>query len=173
MLITEEYRELNRQLHECRPDYGIWGHKWNTIVTEIARDCHGNILDYGAGKGTLNVPGRTMIRYDPAVPEWSASPEPAALVVCTDVLEHIEPECIEAVLDDLHRVTLDRLFFVIAKGTAKKDLPDGRNAHLIQQPWTWWKPLIEARFKLLWASVFKHEIRGIAASLANQGLPHA
>ena len=28
-------------------------------------------------------------------------------------------------------------------------LPDGRNAHLIQQPYTWWQPKIKQRFDMV------------------------
>jgi hypothetical protein len=36
--------------------------------------------------------------------------------------------------------------FVIATPPAEKILPDGRNAHLIQEPITWWMPKLEARW---------------------------
>ncbi|HET9469625.1 MAG TPA: hypothetical protein VFO24_00885, partial [Usitatibacter sp.] len=63
-----------------------------------------------------------------------------------DVLEHIEPECLDEVLDDLQRVTRKIGFFVIATREAEKTLPDGRNAHLIQEPIAWWAPRLEKRF---------------------------
>jgi hypothetical protein len=59
-------------------------------------------------------------------------------VVCTDVLEHIEPELLDFVLDDLRRVTRKVGFFVIHTGASTKTLADGRNTHLIQQPREWW-----------------------------------
>lgn len=68
------------------------------------------------------------------------------MVVCIDVLEHIEPDCLEAVLDDLKRVTASFGIFTVATGPAKKVLADGRNAHLIQQDPEWWMMKIFARF---------------------------
>ena len=66
--------------------------------------------------------------------------------MCTDVLEHIEPDRLDEVLDDLKRVTRKMGFFVVATRAADKTLPDGRNAHLIQQERDWWLPKLAARF---------------------------
>jgi hypothetical protein len=70
-------------------------------------------------------------------------------VVCTDVLEHVEPEYLDSVLDELQRVTRNVGFFVVHTGAAMNHLPDGRNAHLIQQPPEWWLPKIIQRWKLI------------------------
>jgi hypothetical protein len=39
--------------------------------------------------------------------------------------------------------------FTVHTGPAKKILPDGRNAHLIQQPPSWWLPKFMERFELV------------------------
>ena len=65
------------------------------------------------------------------------------------MLEHIEPDYLENVLDDLQRVTFRHTYFSIYTGPAIRVLPDGRNAHLIQQPPKWWLPKIMERFYLL------------------------
>lgn len=71
------------------------------------------------------------------------------MVACVDVLEHIEPDLLDNVLDDMTRVTEVILFASIDTGPAMKSLSDGRNAHLIQQPMSWWLPKFWARkFKL-------------------------
>ena len=77
--------------------------------------------------------------YDPAFPDYGA-PRPADLVCCIDVLEHIEPDYLGNVLEDLSRITVGHGFFSIHTGPATKRLADGRNAHLIQQPASWWLP---------------------------------
>lgn len=51
------------------------------------------------------------------------------------------------VLDDLRRVTAGVGVFTVHTGAAVKWLPDGRSAHLIQQPPEWWLPKIMARFE--------------------------
>ena len=70
------------------------------------------------------------------------------MVVCIDVLEHIEPEFLEDVLDHLQTLTQHILLCSIHMGPAGKVLDDGRNAHLIQQPMSWWMPKIFERFQV-------------------------
>jgi len=55
----------------------------------------------------------------------------------------------DAILDDLKRVTLGHGIFTVHTQAAMKVLPDGRNAHLIQQPPEWWLPKIIERFELV------------------------
>lgn len=112
------------------------------------------LLDYGCGHNlslqkTLK-PQRPFEYqcYDPGVPEYAELPKSAELVVCIDVLEHIEPENLEAVLDHLEQLTEKVLFATVHTGPAGKLLPDGRNAHLIQKPYEWWLPLFMERFTL-------------------------
>jgi hypothetical protein len=152
--ITPEYLELNRLLH-ANGEYGVSGTRWAPHVLQIA-DMLGtrDILDYGCGQRTLEKSlGFPIRNYDPAIAGLDAPPAPADVVVCTDVLEHIEPECIDEVLDDLKRLMLQGGIFVIANRPAKKFLPDGRNAHLIQQGRAWWLPRISRRFAI-------HQIEG-------------
>jgi len=110
-----------------------------------------HLLDYGCGKLSLgkNLKADHPIKYqayDPGVEQFSAPPVPAEMVVCIDVLEHIEPDCLDAVLDDLSRLTEGILFATVATGPARKTLSDGRNAHLIQEPMSWWMPKFFDRF---------------------------
>jgi 2-polyprenyl-3-methyl-5-hydroxy-6-metoxy-1,4-benzoquinol methylase len=150
VLISEEYRELNRQLHADRKDYGILGRTYSPQIRQLAESMQTtDVLDYGCGKGTLgaNLPF-PIKQYDPALPEYDAPAVQADLVVCTDVLEHIEPECLADVLNDLQRVTRHVLFCTVATRPAKKKLADGRNAHLIIEPIDWWLPRLMDRFVL-------------------------
>ena len=86
--------------------------------------------------------------YDPGVPKLADPPVPAEMVVCLDVLEHIEPDCLEDVLDHLEELTELILFASINTSLADKKLSDGRNAHLIVQPMEWWLPKIWDRFDI-------------------------
>ena len=140
-LISDEYRALNEQLHAQREDYGAHGRKWAGIVQDVCKALKTNkVLDYGCGKGSLRyaLPIMEVAMYDPAVPEYSDVPDPRDVVVCTDVLEHIEEEYLTAVLQDVERCTEKAVVFAVNTGPAMKHLPDGRNAHLIQEPYTWW-----------------------------------
>ena len=155
-LITAEYRRMQQQLHE-NPNYGVASVHYAPLVAEVIEALGArNVLDYGAGKGRLGMELPKYIQrslnirhYDPAIPKWSSTPEPCEFVACIDVLEHIEPRLLDNVLDDLKRATARAAMFTVHTGPAVKVLPDGRTAHLIQQPPSWWLPKILARFELV------------------------
>lgn len=140
MLISEEYIKQNAALHDERLEYGSYGAKYCEQLVKTMKEygCETS-LDYGCGKGTLVkvLPGCTG--YDPAVLKYSKRPEGQYdMVICTDVLEHIEPDCLDNVLDDIRKYTGKLAFLVACCRPAIKNLPDGRNAHLIIQPQDWW-----------------------------------
>lgn len=150
-LITDEYRELNTQLHDSRPDYGTSGAKYSDLIAQIYNAVGAtSILDYGCGKMRLAhaLPHLPIVNYDPCVPDLSERPKKADMVSCTDVLEHIEPDLLDNVLDDIQKLARKVVFFSIATRPAVKTLADGRNAHLIVEPYDWWLPKIIARWKL-------------------------
>jgi Methyltransferase domain len=141
VLITDDYRALNEEMHNGGKRFGQGGERYAGIIRELAVELKTeDILDYGCGKGdfALHFP-YPIKQYDPCVPKFSAPPEPADIVVCTDVLEHVEPDCLDDVLGDLKRVTKHYLVTAIALYPAKKTLPDGRNTHLIVESMEWWK----------------------------------
>lgn len=154
MLITDSYREQQEKLHE-NPDYGVASVFYAPQVTKIINGLKvTTVLDYGCGKGRLAqhvFPEHrfAMYQYDPAMPEFAGDPFPVQMVVCIDVLEHIEPECLDDVLDDLARLSLEYAFLTIHTGPAAKTLEDGRNAHLIQEDMRWWLPKIWDRWNIM------------------------
>jgi uncharacterized Rossmann fold enzyme len=118
------------------------------ITVESAHNfvCNNTVV-HNCGKGMLAQELPFPIwEYDPAVPGKTESPRPADIVVCTDVLEHIEPDMLGAVLGDLSRCTLKIGYFVIHTGPSTKSLADGRNAHLIQRNMTWWQKQLKKYF---------------------------
>ena len=143
---------MQAKLHE-NPNYGIASTYFAPIVDDIlSRFNITDLLDYGAGKLRLRDSITVDVNYtayEPSNPEYDSEPEPTEFVTCIDVLEHIEPELLDNVLDDLQRVTLKYGLFTIHTGPAVKTLPDGRNAHLTQQPYTWWQPKIKERFDIV------------------------
>lgn len=144
-LISESYKQLLAQEHQNT----AWGHTAEQYVDDIldyARN-HGfvDVLDYGAGRGGLALKlqevspgGLRVTEYEPSDPDRSQNNTPHDYVVCVDVLEHIEPECLENVLSDLFRVTQVLGYFTISTRPAGRLLPDGRNAHLIVENHEWW-----------------------------------
>lgn len=147
-LITEEYRKMNYSLHKERDDYGRSLEQWMPFIKQLIKPGD-SVLNYGCGKSQLKATHDVhVVNYDPAIPGLDAEPEPADIVICSEVLEHIEPECLDDVLDHLRALTKQYCFIVIPNGPAKKCLPDGRNAHLIQEDYKWWLPKLWSRFRI-------------------------
>ena len=152
--ISAEYLAQQQELHR-NPTYGLASLGFAPIVKELmARYAIRSLSDYGAGKQNLlrglhelGVTGFDYFPYDPAFPAYG-EPKPADLVCCIDVLEHIEPSFLDPVLDELRAITVKRGFFSVHCNPAMKLLPDGRNAHLIQEPPSWWMPQLERRFEI-------------------------
>ena len=134
------YKALQEQFHLERGDYGISGHKYADQILQLAKSMKSNdILDYGCGKCTLGKALPFPIKqYDPFIPQFSALPSPADIVVCTDVMEHVEEDYVDDVLAHIAELTNKVAFFEIATRPAAKVLPDGRNAHITQYPASWW-----------------------------------
>ncbi len=153
MLISPSYLAEQELLHS-RGNYGTASLKFGEMVSALIdkHECV-TVLDYGCGSKrsllqVLEVDHDVRYQgYDPAVP-GADKKEPADLVVCIDVLEHIEPDLLGNVLDDLERVSPKLAFFTVHTGPAVKVLSDGRNAHLIQEGPAWWLPKFLDRWEL-------------------------
>jgi len=152
--ISTDYAAMQKELHK-NPDYGVASIGHAPIVKTILEFSGSkSISDYGAGKQNLKRALHDLGKrdfeyypYDPAFPEYGP-PRPADLVCCIDVLEHIEPDYLSAVLAELGSITRQFGFFSIATRPAKKLLSDGRNAHLIQKPSSWWLPKLCELFEI-------------------------
>lgn len=146
-LISLGYVDEQRILHARPKGYGGNGDKWAAGVSELVRQFAAtSVLDYGCGQGTLKKALRPLVssavridEYDPAITGKDRLPDFADLVVCTDVLEHVEPERLDAVLKHLRMLARKAVFAVIATRPANKTLTDGRNAHLILEQAPWWE----------------------------------
>lgn len=144
--ITPGYIKLQQELHDLPKGYGGGGGKWAQATLDLMRkyECE-TVLDYGCGQGLLreaiknHLPKGAVFEYDPAIRGKEIPPRPVDLVVCTDVLEHIEPDRRGVVVDHLFKLAKKVLFVVVATRPSKKWMSDGRNAHLIIEPASWWK----------------------------------
>lgn len=177
MLISDTYRQLNEQLHADRPDYGAHAaRKWGFLVAQLMEQLNtGSLLDYGAGKRTLGTflrdaamkAGQSHLlklqEYDPAVPEIAGEPGPADIVACLDVLEHVEPECLDTVLAHLAGKVRRLALIVVHTGPAVKTLPDGRNAHLIQEDWLFWAKRLQSHLPVRYVTINPSEVLFLAA----------
>lgn len=149
MRYTEEYKALQQQLHAAG-GYGTSGHKHAERITDFAKKLGTrSVMDYGAGQQTLaKAMPFAITNYDPFIEGLDNEPAPHDLVVCSDVLEHIEIDCLDNVLSHLESLTIKMLFVDIACRPAKKVLADGRNAHLIQQRPMWWAKKLDELFNV-------------------------
>lgn len=154
-MISASYKAEQQKMHAENENYGVASVSYAPIITALINKLGiTDMLDYGAGKGRLAqsiTPDHEVkvTMYDPGIPGLDDAPDSAQFVTCIDVLEHVEPDHLDAVLDDLKRVVEFFGFFTVHTGPAVKVLSDGRNAHLIQEGAAWWLPKIMARFELL------------------------
>jgi len=156
-LISKEAIELNWRLHQENPTYGMGGSKHAETVLKMAQHPDiKSVLDYGCGKSMLakSLP-MPIWEYDPAIPEKSELPKPADLVVCTDVMEHIEVDKLQFVLDDLKRCIKQVGYFVISTRKAVKTYANGANTHSIVQGKNWWHKQLSKYFEI--ASLIEKE----------------
>lgn len=164
-LITPEYQALLRQKHKTKP-WGGGGASWIPeivrlmiefqlrAVNPITREPEiaPSILDYGAGRHTFHdtmlwlMPHVSVSEYDPGVAGIDQWPplgyHPALgkfdLVLCTDVMEHVEEQFVNATFKRIKSVTKHAVLFNIALTPSKSLLPNGANAHLTVQSAEWW-----------------------------------
>jgi|TARA_B110000908_G_C10089461_1_gene373330 hypothetical protein len=156
-LISDSYKELLVDQHTDR-FWGGTGKEHSAKIIEIAKkyECF-DALDYGSSnhKACLKrhfhrvYPGSLLFyEYDPGVESKSALPQPVDMVVCTDVLEHIEPELLDNVLSHMSKCMLKCGYLVISNVEALTVLADGRNAHLIIEDKEWWKTKLSEHFSV-------------------------
>ena len=154
-LASDAYRQEQMTLHQSPRRYGHRGGKWADVVRGLMHTHEASsLLDYGCGQGQLCEQLRAdkptswrLAEYDIAIDGKSVLPSFADLVVCTDVLEHVEPDKLSAVLQHLHLLARKAVFVVVSLVETAKTLSDGRNAHLTIQPAAWWiEQFIAAKF---------------------------
>ncbi len=153
-LISEAYKKDNEQLHHDCADYGGGGSRRIKQVCDVIDGFDLiRILDYGSGKGDLTkklcdiYPNKDIIEYDPCIKGKTVIPNnPFDLVICNDVMEHVEMECLWNVLSHLKELTDKVCFFCIGLKLANKTLPDGRNTHITILSKETWLNIIKGYF---------------------------
>lgn len=149
MTINEKMLEQIQLVHSSE-------NKWNgnSLIDHIPRieaiiEDYGieTILDYGCGKAKYHPSHWNATKYDPGVSEFSEKPTSRHdLIICTDVLEHVEEEYIDEVLQEIFQNANKFVYFCIGVHPAEEILPDGRNAHVLLKTVAWWKERL-ARYK--------------------------
>jgi SAM-dependent methyltransferase len=142
-MISEEYKKIYTEIHE-KTKFGKRSKIPDMFGEFLERTNPTSILDFGCGKGnlvsTLNelFPAKEIFGFDPANPEYDISLRKVDLLLSTDVLEHIEPDLIDQTLKEIAD-NCTHTYHLISCAPAKLILPDGRNAHLIQETPDWWR----------------------------------
>lgn len=168
-VISEEYRLLLE--NETKRPWGgaVIGSVPKIYNYAIEYDCK-SILDYGSGKSdfykTLNQDfpnhGLTINQYEPARPEFAVDPPVSDMTVCVDVLEHIEPEKLDAVLDHIYQKTNKILYFKVCLLPAFGTLSDGRNLHLIIEDKDFWLDKLSKYYTLENILITRAHVWGLA-----------
>lgn len=163
--LIEEYRKMHEEKHFS----GIGVFKWRKEIRKLVHETGARtILDYGSGRAASLDPTRTpkallaklgifcesweeaigvesVTPYDPASPEHCVAPTGQFDgVYCIDVLEHIDEHDIPWVLEEIFDYAKKFVFLTIATIPAKKDLPNGENAHVTIRDQDWWNERIAA-----------------------------
>jgi len=180
-LISKGYQKLNAELHKRKEKYGGKGDDWATRVIGYINDAEAaSWLDYGCGKkNLLNTIGDRLFEikalkapggfnragYDPVTEPMHPrdyKPEGFDFVTCNDVLEHIEPEYLDNVLEDIAKLIKKQGLLVISQRLANKKLADGRNAHLIVEKTDWWIKRLSKHFEeIIEVEPIKPKRRGV------------
>lgn len=152
---SPEYQRLIRELHDREDSFGAGNHVL-TVAQLIKKLNIRSVTDYGAGKMRLAEVLRKEFAlefdyfpFDPAFPEYGSA-KTAELVCCIEVLEHVEPDFIDSVIEELAQITIKWGFFTVSCGDSSKFLADGRNAHILQRPISWWLTKLSSRFEVQW-----------------------
>lgn len=142
MRISKKHQKLYQQYYreqviEIKP------HQW---AEEIDYLCWlvgaSTVLDYGCGAHPKLAASlsRDVISYDPGVEGFTEKPSKCDVVACCDVLEHVEPDCIDAVIEHIHSRALKAIFLVVScQESESKVLPDGSPWHSFVKSQEWWQ----------------------------------
>ena len=153
-IISNSYLQEQIKLHQNNK-YGMASVEHAPNIKKIMVDNNlKSISDFGAGKKRLltslhglNFTDFEYYPYDPVFEDYGL-PQPADLVCCIDVMEHVEEEYTDTVLDEISNITLKFVYFSISFRPASKLLSDGTNAHINIKPPRWWVPKLCSRFNI-------------------------
>ena len=121
------------------------------IMLDIVKRCPGTFLDFGCGRGQLadlinkGTSGRA-IGWDPIGGEMMPAVSPEWIISC-DVLEHVEPQLIDATLAMLGKIARRGLLLTIANmNDFHKVNGEDVQLHLIRKEMGWWTVKLSEHF---------------------------
>ena len=148
--LIQQYRDIH-----SREKYGNTSVKNLPYLLPHIDDLNpSSIVDFGCGLSILvddlsSACGAQGVRYDPAIPAYSAKPAGRFnLLLNIDVLEHVPETALDDLIGEMAGMA-DNAIIVIDTGPAVLILPDGRNAHISQFPQDWWARKLARHFSYL------------------------
>lgn len=168
----EEREAAKYRLAWDLPDYRIMSpamQHLDEIREAFGHPTKGMLLDFGCGAGkaakALQGDGLDVVGLDHvnaleveipfrqtalwSLPNPVPAMMPADFGICCDVMEHIPPEKVDAVLDGIARSVDGPVYFSISTVPDMFGAAIGKTLHLTVQPAAWWREQLGAR----WASV--------------------
>lgn len=153
MKYLSEYRALHRS--ESFRGYSIL--QWVPQIADLVAEHKSvRLLDYGCGLGWQYIRERVHLAmgvevphlYDPAVDALSTKPEGTFDgVICTDVMEHVPEEEVDAVVREIAAYAEDWAFVSVCCRPSKHiRFPDGTNVHVTVKPFQWWTRKLQPVF---------------------------
>jgi len=148
-MISQAYQDKITEYHKGR----IWGGAVSGKLFDIEctaknNDCS-TMLDFGCGFGLLKEKlGNkfSITEYDAGIPKKNKLPVGKFdMVVCCDVMEHVEPEFVDQTIDWLYYYATKVIYVSICCAPSLETFDDGSNLHLTVQPPSWWMSRFEER----------------------------
>jgi len=156
--VSDTYAAQLKELHNKNQAFGVGNvtaKHYPTIRGIIQKRSFGSVLDYGCGKGHFikfaqeAMPGLRVEGFDVASDEYAVLPKDVFdMVVCLDVMEHVEFGALSSVLAEIRDRTGKVFVCSVANYPAGKMLPDGRNAHVTQMPFGYWFNMFSCFFRV-------------------------
>jgi hypothetical protein len=143
--ISLYHASLYQQYYKTHPGVVVPS-RWVDRVKELAELVQARtILDYGCGpsRGISRFLPYAVRDYDPGVEGLDTPPKPVDLVCCIHTLEHVEPACLDAVVDHLQWLARKAVFVVVSCEASTKLLPDGSPWHTIVRDAKWWRSYLK------------------------------
>lgn len=141
-LRSRKYQQLLIDLHNSNAQWGSDGHKHAEAVIAFRDELEArSILDYGCGKGTFGealAPDQRVHEYDPGIQGKAGFPKPVDLVVCTNAVEHVEPDKLGDVLRHLYLLAGKGVYLSLSCKPAPAKMSDGRRSWAVEHPARWW-----------------------------------
>jgi len=158
-LISKTYLKEIEYQHNTS-EWGMAGFNHVPYIIDLANSINAkNILDYGSGCGKtaneLRKNNFTVLEYEPGIESKRKNLKlinnlnfKTDLIICTDVLEHIERKKLINVLNHLKSINCMYYYVTVGTGPSYRFLSNGANAHLIQEDEHWWYNTLSKIFKI-------------------------